>query len=232
MEKFDRLTAVAAPLLRDNIDTDNYKKSFVVANTPKSEVWICIPTTGSTYCNKALVWNWEADTFGLVTLPNVTHAAIGRLQSSSEFIDDVSTFIDDADYLIDSFDASERLLMAGQSKLYVMDEGDDADGTEITATFSRVGLAFGDPDVVKLLRGVVLRVDAPAGTILSVQGAYSNDIEGPYTYTSAVTYTVGTTRRADFMCSGRFVGIKVTSAAAGAWRIKSVGYDIVAMGDR
>ena len=102
--------------------------------------------------------------------------------------------------------------------------------TAINATFSRVGLSFGDPDTVKLLKGAVLRVDAAAGTVLSVEGAYANDVEGPYSYTAPVTYTVGTTRRADFLCSGRFVGIRVTSAAGGEWRIKSVGYDVTQMG--
>lgn len=218
--------------LRDNIDTDNYRKSFVVANTQKSEVWICIPTTGNSYCNKALVWNWEQDTFGLVSLPNVTHAAVGRLQSSSAFIDSVSTNIDSVSTLVDTFDASERMLMSGSTKLYVMDEGDDADGVALTSTFSRVGLSFGDADAVKLLRGVVPRVDAPAGTVLSIEGAYSDDIEGPYSYTSPVTYIVGTSRRADFRCRGRFVGVRFTSADAGPWRIKSIGYDVVGMGER
>ena len=80
------------------------------------------------------------------------------------------------------------------------------------------------------MKGAVLRVDATAGTVLSVEGAYADDVEGPYSYTAPVTYTVGTTRRADFMCSGRFVGIRVSSAAGGQWRIKSVGYDVTMLG--
>lgn len=212
--------------LRDNLDATSYKQSFVVANTPKSEVWICIPTTGSTYCNKALVWNWEQDTFGLVDLPNVTHGAVGRLLSSGATIDSVSTMIDSAGYPIDSFDSSERMLMSGAAKLYVMDEGEGADGSAMAATFSRVGLSFGDADAVKLLRGVVLRVDAEPGTVLSVEGASAMTVEGPYTYTTPVTYTAGTSRRADFRCTGRFVGVRVSSTGSAPWRIKSVGYDI------
>lgn len=219
--------------LQDNINPSAFQNAFVVANIPKYEVWICIPTTGNTYCNRALVWNYEEDTLTLIAIPNLTHAAVGFFQSGN-------VVIDDADYLINSasanvpistFDVDPRLLAtAGDSKIYIMDEGDDHDGTAINATFSRVGLSFGDPDTVKLLKGAVLRVDATAGTVLTVEGAYANDVEGPYSYTTPVTYTVGTSRRADFLCSGRFVGIRVTSAAGNAWRIKSVGYDVTTMG--
>lgn len=216
--------------LQDNIDPANFRASFVVANIPKYEVWICIPTTGNTYCNRALVWNYEEDTLTLAEIPNLTHATIGLYQENAQQWSAVATTWADATDPWDTFDVSPRLLASGSSKLYIMDEGDDQDGTAVAASFSRVGLSFGDPDTRKLLKGAVLRVDATAGTVLSVEGAYSDDVEGPYSYTAPVSYTVGTTRRADFFCSGRFVGIRVSSAAGGQWRIKSVGYDVTMLG--
>lgn len=217
--------------LQDNIDPSAFQNAFVVANIPKYEVWICIPTTGKTYCNRALVWNYEEDTLTLIAIQNLTHASVGFYSADTATWSTGTDTWGDADGPWDTFDVAPRLLAAsGDSKIFLMDEGDDHDGTAINATFSRVGLSFGDPDTVKLLKGAVLRVDAAAGTVLSVEGAYANDVEGPYSYTAPVTYTVGTTRRADFLCSGRFVGIRVTSAAGGEWRIKSVGYDVTQMG--
>jgi hypothetical protein len=213
--------------LEANIDTATFRNSFVFANYPRAEVWICIPATGSTYANRALVWNWEQDTITLVAIPNLTHAVMGRyLRGGVTWAADTGTWATD-DGPWDDFDVANRILASsGDSKIYLIDEGETFDGGSIAATFSRVGLSFGDPEMTKLLRGAVLRVDGTAGTVLSVEGAFANDVEGPYTYTTPVSYTVGTTRRADFMCTGRFVGIRVSSTGTGDWRVKSVGYDV------
>ncbi len=218
--------------LAANIDHANYGHSFVVANRDKSEVWVCIPTTGNTWPNVALVWNWNDDTWTKIAIPSLTHAHFGTYAPANEsWAANADTWAADDDPW-DSIDVSTRLLASSAStKLYLMDEGDTADGSNFTATFSRVGLSFGDPDTRKLHRGVTLRVDADAGTSLTVEGASSDDIEGPYSYASGVTYTVGTSRKADFMVSGRFVGYRVTSTGAGQWRIKSVGNDIKPQGN-
>lgn len=219
--------------LRDNIDATNYANAFVFSNTPKDEVWVCIPTTGSTYCNRAIVWNYVDDTLTLLAIPNLTHATQGKFQQTSGIIDNADYTFDSAsaDVFIDAYDVATRVIASsGDSKLILLDEGETADGTSISTSWERVGLSFGDPEAVKLLKGAVLRVDATAGTVLSVQGAYSNDVEGPYSYTSAVTYTVGTSRRADFLCSGRFVGLKITGTTGNAWRIKSIGFEAAPMG--
>lgn len=218
--------------LESNLDTTNYRASFVVSNVPRREVWICIPTTGSTYCNRALVWNYDTDTLTLIALPNLTHAALGRYETSTGTWATGSDTWADADGSWDQLDNTARLLASsGDSKLYLMDEGDDADGSQISTSFERLGLSFGDPEIVKQCYGATLRVDAPAGTVLSVEGAYSNDVEGSWTYASPVTYTVGTSRKADFIVSGRFLGVRITSSAGGNWRIKSIGWNIKAAGD-
>lgn len=219
--------------LRENIDPTNYRAAFVFDNRPKDEAWICIPTSGNTYCNRALVWNYEEDTLTLVAIPSLTHATVGRYLEASGVIDNADYTYDSAsaDVFFDTFDVSERALASsGSSKIYLVDEGDTYDGSAIAATFTRSGLHFGDPDQVKTLKGAVLRVDADAGTVLTVEFGYSNDAEGPYTYATGVTYTVGTSRRADAIVSGRFLAMRVSSASTGQWRIKSVGYELAQAG--
>ena len=218
--------------LADNIDTTNYGNSFVVCNRDKSEVWVCIPTTGSTYPNVALIWNWNDDTWAKITIPSLTHAHFGTYtQADTAFSAESALTFATWTEPFDSIDVSTRMLASSaNTKLYLMDEGDTADGSNFTATFSRVGLSFGDADMRKLHRGTTLRVDATAGTVLGVEGASSDDVEGPYTYATSVPYTVGTTRKADFMVSGRFIGYRVTSTGAGQWRIKSVGNDVKPLG--
>lgn len=218
--------------LRDNIDPNNYGMSFVVANTTKAEVWVCIPTTGASYCNRALVYNYEQDTWSIVALPNTTAGSMGLLPSADlTWEGDEATWESD-DEPWDSFGVEDRLLMSsGNTKIYVMDEGDTADGTQIAASVTRTGLTFGDAEIIKLCKGITPRVDAIAGTVLSFEPATADDVEDPHSFGTAVPYTVGTTRKADFFANGRALGVRISSSGAGAWRIKSMGWDVVPMGD-
>lgn len=217
--------------LENNIDAANYQAAFVATNVSKYEIWVCIPTSGSTYCNKALVWNWQENTFSLIDIPNLTHATFGAYERASgdwaSLVGDWASW--DGPWV--TFDTSSRLIASsGNSLLYLMDEGGTKDGSTMTATFSKVGISLGDPDIRKLLRSVTLRVDGTAGDTLSVEAAVSDDVEGPYTYGTPVTYTIGTTRKADILASGRFVGIRVTSTGSNDWRIKSIGFDVKPLG--
>lgn len=49
--------------LIDNIDQDNFRRSFIVVNYNARECWVCYPLSGSTYCNQAAVWNWKDNTW-------------------------------------------------------------------------------------------------------------------------------------------------------------------------
>lgn len=219
--------------LEANIDTSSYANSFVVANLPKYEVWICIPTSGNTYCNRALVWNYEENTFSLIEIPNLTHATLGVYQTGATAWSAGTDTWADGSEIWDEYDVSTRLVASsGNSKLFLMDEGDTFNGTNISASVTRTGMHFGDPEIVKMFRGIVPRFNGDTGTVLSVEPAYSNDVEGSYTFGSAVTYTVGTSRKADLRVSGRFLGYRLSSSGAGTWRSKSIGLDVVAAGDR
>lgn len=59
------------------IDPDNINRMFVVRNQPKKEMWVCFPETGATACTRALIWNWEDNTWYPRDLDNVTYAAEG-----------------------------------------------------------------------------------------------------------------------------------------------------------
>lgn len=68
--------------LRQNIDGDNYKRTFVATNPVSSEVWIFVPTGADDYTSRVLMWNWRKDTWGVRTVSNISHAAAGGIRSS------------------------------------------------------------------------------------------------------------------------------------------------------
>ena len=63
--------------LFEEIDSTNYANIFVTHNKQKNEIWVSYPTVGSTFCNKALIWNYEANAFSFRELPDILHIATG-----------------------------------------------------------------------------------------------------------------------------------------------------------
>jgi len=218
------------------MDSENYARSFVVANHPRSEVWVCFPVAGSTTCNRALVWNYTENTFGVRELPSVTAGAFGPLSSSAsnsgngdiEAWQDDTTAWDQSDVSA----ADKRLLLTSTAPgLFLMDRGASFNGTAYTARLERTGLAFGDATRIKVLRSILPRVDAPAGTVLTFQFLASNSADQGYTAGPLITHTVGASAdgRVYGFISGKFLGFRVLGAV-GAWRIKSLDFDVVMRG--
>ncbi len=222
-------------LFRTQIDGTQYSKCFVVANPSLNEAWICYPAVGQTHCTRALIWNWESNTFGLRELPNVNHAASGLLEytvGNTWDVDSDAWDDDDSAWNTDEFGPTEpRLIMASSDdKLFVADAGNSFDGTPINAFAERDGLAFDAPDNFKLIRSITPRVDAASGVVLSIRAGGSGSAEVPPSYSSPVTYTVGSTRKADLFASGRFLAYRISSSGGGRWRIKSMSVDITPQG--
>lgn len=108
--------------------------------------------------------------------------------------------------------------------------GGNFGSTTPTCSIERTGMAFDKPDTVKTVRAVVPRVDAVAGTVLTIQVGGSMDAEISPTWSPAFTYTVGTSRKADCFASGRFLSYRMSSATAQPWRMKSFDMEITEHG--
>ena len=222
-------------LFASQIDSQSYSKCFVAANPSKSEAWICYPEVGQTTCTRALVWNWDSNTFGTRQLPSINHAASGLIDYSvaSAWGSDTETWAEDSTlWGQDEYTpADPRLILASNDPgLYLADAGASFSGAPITATLERVGMAFDDPERVKLIRAVYLRVDAPKGTelLVSVGGAMTAE-EGPL-FSPPATYVVGSTYKVDTFAQGRFLALRIASVGGARWRFKSLSIDLQPMG--
>lgn len=223
-------------LFQSQIDSTYYKRCFVTSNPTKNEVWICYPAYGQTSCTKALVWNWEDNTFGLRDLPNVTYAAPGLIDytqgnkwsdySGVTWADLVKAW-NGNDYT----PADSRLIMASaNTKLYLADSRSTFDGTNVSATLERTGMAFDDPYSVKTIKAVYPRIKAVAGTVVYIQVGASMDAEVAPVWSDPVTYTVGSTFKADLFATGRFPAVRFYSTGKQPWAVKSFDFDVVSRG--
>lgn len=148
--------------LFNNIDPNNYQRSFVVANYAYSEVWLCFPEIGAEQPTLALTWNWTDGSVGVRELIKRTTGGATRTTAAQKgtpciavgTINDTSTepWSDpgtwDSDTSIwDSRVFSpviSRMLMADRSTsklVYRLDSSNKFDGTDFEMSLERVGLA-------------------------------------------------------------------------------------------
>lgn len=225
--------------LSNLIDTDNFDKSFVIANVSKNEMWFCFPTTGSTLPNHALIWNYADGTISERELPSTSYISHGIVsEAESKIWDSQSTTWDT---FVGTWDESKfgkqalDLLMTepGATKLHLLDRGNDFNGAIIPAHLERTGLAIvgqdrqGDPKVDFVNRKVIRRLwpKARGGPFIVRIG--SQEIEdGPVTWSTSQTFTPGVDRYIDPIdpVSGLFMAVRFESVEGSQWVIS--GYDL------
>lgn len=218
-----------------SIDPDNYAACFVTMNPRKQEVWICFPEVGRTVCTKALVWSWANDTLSVRELQNYTAGTVGVLtylgdtwnSDSSSWSSDVTTWNDGADFNLND----SRMFMASTDAangIQGVDTGSAFNGLAISSYVEKTGMHFDSPDAIKLVRRVWPKIDASAGTQITVQIGASMDAMTAPTYATPVTFTVGTDQHVDTFVSGRYLAIKMS--ATSRWRTRSLDLDVVPQG--
>ena len=216
------------------IDDDNYRNSFCVYLEPKEEVWFCVPTTGNTAPNLALVWNVTTGKFGYRSIPEADFIASGVIdpqpaQASQAWDDDPDAWNTDttawAQQTLSSTEDSLMIANATLSALYKADSGVTADGVEYRATVGRLGLDLQDPQREKAIRRIWPRINAPGSATFTMelfnQRSPMDDTEqvGVYTFqqsSSGVPVNV----------NARYLGIRIYSDDQVAWDVSGidVGY--------
>jgi hypothetical protein len=214
------------------IDATNRKRSFVTTNPAASEVWICYPELGKASCTKAVVWNWNDQTWSIRSLDNVTYGATGQLAqgatqawSAQAYSWADATFAWDEDELSP---AQERLLLCSTTPLITAsDVTGTRNGLAYTSRVERLGLTFEDASRVKTLAGLRVRVDGASGAQIQFQVGGAMNPEGSFTWGSPVTYTVGSSayNQINLFATGRFIGIRILSLDNQPWRLTSLDVD-------
>ena len=221
--------------LFSTMDSTNFARAFVVSNPSYSEAWICFPTANSTTCNRALIWNWNDNTFTVRELDRVTYGCSGVFAFSVDgtWAGDSGSWDSDATTWSQSeMTASQAgiILCSTAPSILSVDTGTDFHGTAFTSKVERTGLSVGVPDRVKTIRSVFPRIDGATGQTVYIQVGGAMDVEGPYEWSSPVPYVIGETYRADSFASGRFLGFRIYSSGSFLWRIRSIDIDLVQRG--
>ena len=216
--------------LFNDIDSTNYKKCFLVLNQRKEEIWICYPSAGSTYVNKALVHRIDDGSWAPRDLPNVSHIQGGIIDETGNttWASDTETWnVDDSGWNQSFYNPSEiELLMAGvnDTKLYKGNSTNTENGTVRTCYVERKGMQLGDYGSVTHVNAILPKIEATKGTQIQISvGGEMTPNEG-ISWSPEYTFTVGEDDRINCRVSGRLTAIKFQTVADVAWRLQS--YDI------
>jgi hypothetical protein len=180
---------------RSRVDSTNRKRTFVEVNPYTNEVWVCFPESGQSTCTKALVWNWNDDTWGERDLANVTCACSGFVPTS------IAT-------------GARMLVGTSSPKTGLVDSGTTDFGSTYTSMLERTGMDLDSTDF-KTLHQSMPRFDASTNFTASIYHGSAPTQDGTVTYASAQTYTHNTTQRVSaFAPSGRYPAWKMTTTAS------------------
>ena len=222
-----------------------YGQTQVTVNYPKREIWVCFVEEGapSGYLTKALVWNWESDTWSIKELADLAVVTYGQVTTANNSFDASSgSFDSDSGFFGSAIGSpAEYQLLAGKVygglSLEHLDEGYDNDGTAFTSFIERTGLTLTgqsesgvpatNPASVKFLRRVYPKVAAnTSGITLNVYVGAQDYIEGPITWQGPYEFRVNQDRYIDCAISGRYLAVKFEDVGNMPWALTGYSLDI------
>lgn len=224
--------------LFSTIDSTNFKHCFLAHNAGFKEVWVCYPETGSTYCNKAIVWNYEKMSLGVRDLPNVTYMDSGLVDpdagSDAWSVSSAAWESDTAVWGEALYNPSKRrLLMAcpADTKLMYPDVGNTANGTVQQCYIERTGLGIpfeqnAPPDLEssKFFQRIWPRITGTAGANITVTAGVQDVTNGPVEWDTPQQFTIGEQDSFDVFKRGKLLALRFESNADVNWALQ--GYQV------
>jgi hypothetical protein len=206
-----------------SLDQDNYQNLFTIFNRTKNEVWICYPSTGNTYCDKAIVYDVANDAFGLREFATpITCAAIGIVNdedpdgswSAATYTWDVAS----AYWSATNFSLANENLVTGYGATLEMQ--DTADLVSFAANVAKNDMTMGEPERVKFVRRAHVRAAAGVGTLYVRVGA-KMDPNDAVTWSTEVTLAEGDSV-VDTFAQGRYISVEVRSEDENVWLLSGI----------
>lgn len=222
--------------LFNNLNAERYERSFVVPNFRRNEVWVCVPQVGSDWPDVALIWNWKDDTWGIRDLAQASCGAAGTIVydiGNSWEGDPEPWESDDTAWNQYEYTKATPRLMIGSAvnvDLRLADVGKTFGGVPMRARLEKTGMSFGDPSILKFVRGVRLRLQANEGVQADVYVGSQDDLDGPIEWSQPCPFIVGQDLKADVTTTGRYIALAIETNGIVSWRLKQFDMDVVPMG--
>lgn len=232
--------------LQNEIDPDNYLNSFMVDNHREYEIWFCYPENTETYATKALIWNYQDNTFSVRDMPDIVHAATGvvRTDQCDQVLcyDGLPTSSLSGPYDIRYYDPISKHIMMTEFKpvgtnavLYKPEITTQFNGQNYDSRIQRIGMPLmGEKSakmVNKVIRQVIPYIEADEGDIIEFRVGSQQNRNTEVEWSDWKPYTVGTDRKVDFnvVLSGNFISLDIKNVDHAYWQFDGfdIDYDVV-----
>lgn len=198
----------------DNMNASRQGACHLAKNDHLSELWLFYPTSAGSP-DKALVWNYEYNTFSELDVPDVKYGAYG---------------------IIDTTDKKVRKLGLCSSSVAFL-ETDNAPATPPTILLERTGITLGDSEKFKHVNGVWVKGSVTSGQ-MKVQVGGAMTVDGTYTWGTAVAFDPSSGAATDRYVSITgvnypFLGIRFTGGTGATdWDLWEFDWDVEMAGKR
>lgn len=205
--------------LFNQIDTSNYKNSFLFTNPAFNELWFCFPEAGEVNATHAVIFNYKEGGISETEI-SFQNAVLGTVETSNTDTWATTSGTWDTDEVAWSVSDRRKIVLCNpdDTKFTMLDSGVDFDGTPINITLSREGLGVvgrkrnGDWIVdfakMKFVHRLWLKA---AGGVFSVRLGFADTPDGTITWSAAQQFDPATQKYLDFALTGRALAIEFTS---------------------
>jgi len=247
-------SVVSARVRKDffrNLNDPAADLTTVIPNPLDDEIWVCYAAGSSFNLNRALVWNWKADSWSKRELPSIR--AIGtstRNPYVSQDIWDLDSDTWDSDTTpwdfvgIDTSSVENVVVMSPPDLTGIVLVGNsfkfsaktyrsfiERRGITLVATagtdFAPIGETrqsriLQDPDVHKLGLGIKPIIEAARGVKLSINFGSHETLLGPISWEGPAEFVVGRDDKVDLYPSGKFLAVRIEDQGVVDWKL--LGY--------
>ena len=230
------------------LDESNWRRSYVVNIPEVSENWICYPSLGSLYPNRALTWNFNEDTVSFRDLDNINWITLGIVDDGGDrgsWDEQEGTWGEQSVSWGSSSEQQHNIRPVGFSRSSVssdasivqMDESTANDGEIAAELLERRDLAIlpdlrtrdpiADLESRKMLKGVRLQL---TGGPIEVSVAATEKVGQIPAYGNQYTLTEENSELFDIV-EGRSFCLRISAATKNHWELSGYSLDIERTGD-
>ncbi len=208
------------------LDQENFEELFAVYYRAKREVWICYPESGSTLCDRALVYNVDNDAWSERDIPESRAAAVGVVNDSAPseaWDDDTDTWDTDISLWNEQFISSSERLMFALSTASEFQLADASETSALDALVSKHDMTFDEPERLKFVRRVHVRAERSAGSLF-VRIGQRMAPDASISWQTEQELTFGSQY---INCSvlGRYISIEIRSAGSDPWKVTGADFE-------
>ena len=212
--------------LFNQLDQTNYPNLFCSYNRAQHEVLIGFPSSGNEFCDTALVYNVDLDSFGVRDLAAVVHAPVGIVNDTTI----ANAWADRTETWAAAVGAwgSSTVASARDSLVFIhtdeMHQQDMNDAESVAAVLGKYSMDFGDSARVKFLKRIHLQAKANYGTLYVRAGGQMTPNDS-ITWSDEVAVT-DPEQVVNLFAQGRYISVELRSSGSDVWKLTGLDLEI------